>query len=259
MDCPWHILAALAGVGFLAGFVDAIAGGGGLLTQPALLLAGLPVDLVLGTNKGQSVFGSGMALVRYAHSPLLDRARAVRAFVPGLLGAALGVWLVTLLPARVLAPLVIVLLMAVAVFMIFYRPPQVHDAGRAGALREARKWAVLPIAFVIAAYDGFFGPGTGTFLILAYALYFHDSLDAASANAKVVNFASNLASMVIFAIKGWIVWKVALPMGAGQALGAWTGAHITIKAGRGMVRCVVLLISLALVAVLAWKLLTGRL
>jgi uncharacterized membrane protein YfcA len=259
MDLAWYILVALGVVGFVAGFVDSIAGGGGLLTQPALFFAGLPVDMVLGTNKGQSVFGSGMALVRYGHSPLLDRGRAVRSFVPGLAGAALGVFLVTLLPAKVLAPLVIVLLVCVAVFMIFYRPPGVHDAGQARALREARKWAIMPIAFAIATYDGFFGPGTGTFLILAYALYFHDSLDAASANAKVVNFASNLASMVIFACKGWIVWKVALPMGAGQALGAWTGAHVTIKVGRGMVRGVVIAISLALVGALAWKLLTGRL
>lgn len=251
MDFGWHILALLVVVGFAAGFVDAIAGGGGLLTMPALLVAGVPTELALGTNKGQSVFGSGMALLRYAHSPLLDRGRAVRSFVPGLLGAALGVLLVSLLRKDVLTPVVMVMLAGVAVFMIFYRPPKVHDAERAGELRQRRKWAVMPIAFVIAAYDGFFGPGTGTFLILAYALYFHDALDAASANAKVVNFASNLASMILFSLGGWVVWKVALPMGAGQALGAWLGAHVTIRRGRGVVRFVVLGVSLMLVGKLA--------
>src|SRR3954447_23484864 len=91
MDIPPHILLLLATVGLAAGFVDAIAGGGGLLTMPALLLAGVPVDLTLGTNKGQSVFGSGMALLRYGHSPLLDRKRAWVAFVPSLAGASAGV------------------------------------------------------------------------------------------------------------------------------------------------------------------------
>jgi len=251
MDIPVHILVLLGAVGLAAGFVDAIAGGGGLLTMPALLLAGVPVDLTLGTNKGQSVFGSGMALLRYGHSPLLDRKRAWVAFVPSLIGAALGVAAVLYLrqvnPA-VLRPMVMVLLAGVAVFMLFYRSPKV----RPDRVQRAVGWAAL-IGFVIAAYDGFFGPGTGTFCILAYALTYHDPLDAASANAKVVNFASNLASMAIFAWSGVILWKVAIPMAIGQAIGAWLGAHVTVKSGRGVVRIAVMVISLALVGRLAWQ------
>jgi uncharacterized membrane protein YfcA len=251
-DIPGHILVLLGTVGLAAGFVDAIAGGGGLITVPALMLtlipAGIPVSYALGTNKGQSVFGSGMALVRYAHSPLLDKKRARVAFLPSLVGAALGVEALLLLRAEVLRPLVMVLLAGVAVFMLFYRPPQV----KADQVRRSIRWAALS-GFVIAGYDGFFGPGTGTFCILAYALTYHDPLDAASANAKVVNFASNLASLVIFAWRGLIIWKVALPMAAGQAIGAWLGAHVTVKSGRGVVRIAVMVISLALVARRAWQ------
>jgi uncharacterized protein len=249
------MLAALGGVGLVAGFVDAIAGGGGLLTMPALLFfvpQTVPTQFVLGTNKGQSVFGSGMALARFAHSPLLDWKRCFVAFVPGLAGAAVGVWLLLRVDPKVLRPMVLGLLVCVAVFMMFYRVPHARPA-----LQKSRLWWAVPIALVIAFYDGFFGPGTGTFLILAYAMVFHDPLDAASANAKLVNFASNLAAMVIFAARGLVIWKMALPMAAGQAVGALCGAHVTIRAGKSLVRFAVILISLAFVAKLAWQLWHG--
>ena len=112
----------------------------------------------------------------------------------------------------------------------------------------------ISVAAAIAFYDGFFGPGTGMFLILAYAMLWNDPLHAASANAKVVNFASNLGSLITFAVLGRIIWKFALPMGCGQVLGALLGAHVTIKIGRGLVRYVVIVVSLALVIRLAWQL-----
>lgn len=229
-----------------AGLIDAIAGGGGLLTMPALLMAGLPPHLALGTNKGQSVFGSGIALVRYAHSPLLDRKRAARSFAAGLIGAAAGAWAVSLLAPEVLKPLVVALLAGVALFMLFYKPPHVSPE------RRIRPRVALMIALGLGAYDGFFGPGCGTFLILAYVLLLHDSLDEASANAKVVNFASNLASMAIFASRGNVMWAYALPMAAGQAIGALIGAHLTIKVGRPLVRYATLAVSLALLVKLVW-------
>jgi len=245
--------AALAVVGALAGFVDSIAGGGGLLTLPALLVAGLPPHLALGTNKGQSVFGSGSALVRFARSPLLDRRRARQGFPFALLGAAAGVALVSVVPQRLLTPLVMVLLLAVAVVVALRR-----TSAPSGPRRSRPAWLAAGIAAALAAYDGFFGPGTGTFLIMAYVALWNDPLDEASANAKVVNFASNLGSLAVFAAQGLVVWAVALPMGLGQALGAWTGAHLTVRRGRGLVRGFVILVSLALVLRLAWQLLTGR-
>ena len=249
----WAATAVLAFVGAVAGFVDSIAGGGGLLTLPALLVAGLPPHLALGTNKGQSVFGSGSALVRFARSPLLDRRRARQGFPFALLGAAVGVALVSVVPPRVLTPLVMVLLLAVAVVVALRRPPE-----PTGHRTSRPLWLAAGVAAALAAYDGFFGPGTGTFLIMANVALWHDPMDEASANAKVVNFAINLGSVVVFAAQGLVVWTVALPMGLGQALGAWIGAHLTVRRGRGLVRGFVILVSVALVLRLAWQLLAGR-
>ena len=246
------------GLGLLAlaaGTIDTIAGGGGLLTLPALIGAGLPPHLAMATNKGQSIFGSGTALARFARSHLFDGRRAWVSIVPALAGATLGAGLLILLALerpKVLNPLIITLLAAVAVFMIFYRPP--HER----APRTHRLiWPAIPIAFLIAFYDGFFGPGTGTFLILAYALVFHDPLDAASANAKLVNFCSNLASMILFAAKGWILWPIALPMAAGQMAGALIGAHITLRKGKRVVRVMTVLVCLALIGKVAWDFFHG--
>jgi uncharacterized protein len=237
-------------VGLAAGTVDTIAGGGGLLTLPAIIYLGLPPQICMATNKGQSVFGSGTALARFARSHLFDSRRALLSFLPAFLGAVLGVSLLMYLALHrptILNPLIIALLAAVAVFMIFYRPPHNRPP-----LEHRRLWAAIPIAFLIAAYDGFFGPGTGTFLILAYALVFHDPLDAASANAKLVNFCSNLVAMSLFALKGWILWKVALPMAAGQVAGAFIGAHITLRKGKAVVRIVTVLVCMGLIAKVAW-------
>ncbi len=243
---PFTVICLLTLTAFIAGLIDAIAGGGGLLTLPALVLAGLPPHAALGTNKGQAVFGSAVALLRYAHSPLLDRPRAIRSFIPGLLGSALGVTCVSLVDRENLRPVIVALLAAVAIFMLFYKPPHVSPAPR------VRPVLSIVIAFALAFYDGFFGPGVGTFLIIAYVLLMHDSLAHASANAKLVNFASNLAAMLLFAAQGNVLWHYALPMAAAQSLGAFTGAHLTIKHGRPLVRYATITVSLALLVKLSW-------
>lgn len=244
-----EVLLILTLVSFVAGFGDAIAGGGGLLTLPALLLAGLPPHLALGTNKGQSVFGSGMALFRFAQSPLLDRPRARQSVPPALIGSAIGVALVSVVPSTWLSVVVMVLL-AVVALLVAFRPLKNHPGRRSV---RPWSWAAL-VAAITAAYDGFFGPGTGTFLIMAYVWFWHDPLDAASANAKVVNFCSNLGALIVFALKGLTVWSVAIPMGLGQAAGGYLGAHLTIRRGQGLVRALVIVVSLALVIRLGWQL-----
>ena len=240
-------LAFLVAVAALAGFVDAIAGGGGLLTLPALLQLDMPMLATLGTNKGQSVFGSAMALLRYWHSPLLDRRRALASVAPGFLGAVVGVALVSLISPERLKPLVVVLLVCVAVPLMVRRPKSAIGPPRVRGLGM-----ILGVALLMGAYDGFFGPGVGMLLVITYNALWHDSLDAASANAKAVNFASNLGSMVYFAAAGHVVWSIALPMAAGQAIGGWCGAHTTIRAGQGLVRAAVLLLCLALVGRVVW-------
>ncbi|MGE5610746.1 MAG: sulfite exporter TauE/SafE family protein, partial [Bacillota bacterium] len=226
-----------------------IAGGGGLLTVPAIWLTGIDTHGVMGTNKGQSVFGSGTSLWRFTNSSLLDRRRALQSFVPALAGAAVGAQLVLQVPPRILTALIMTLLLAVAIFVVFQRPPQVTLAPRSRPF-----WIAAAVALTLAFYDGFFGPGTGTFLIFAYTLLWHDPLDAASANAKVVNFASNFASMITFAAQGQIHWRFAAPMAIGQILGGYLGTHLTIRLGRPLVRYTVVAVSVALILCLAWRL-----
>ena len=237
------VLLCLAALG--AGVVDAIAGGGGLITLPALLTVGLPPHLALGTNKGQSVFGSFAALVRFARGGLVDGGLARWTFPLGLTGALLGAALVMALEPAVLKPLVMVLLVAVALFLTFRRAPP--PGGHPVPARQRLLALGGLSALVIGAYDGFFGPGTGTFLIIAFSGLLGHTLRHASADAKVVNFASNLASVVLFASRGVVLWQVALPMAAAQFAGGWIGAHLAVRGGNELVRKVVLGVVLALV------------
>ncbi len=237
-----------------AGSIDAIAGGGGLLTLPALLATGLPPHLALGTNKGQSVFGSGAALARFARAGLVERRRAWVSFPAGLAGSFLGAALVLLIEPEVLRPLVLALLVAAALFLAFR--PSVRERDAAGPVFGSTVLAGA-IALGIGAYDGFFGPGTGTFLTIAFVLVLGDAMARASANAKVVNFASNLAAMILFASRGLVIWKVALPMAAAQLAGGWIGAQFAVRGGDRVVRRVVLAVVIALAAKLAADLVRG--
>ncbi len=242
----------LSAVSLVAGIIDAIGGGGGLLTVPALLGVGLPPHLAIATNKGQSTFGSFAATVRFARGGLVDARRAKVSFPLAIAGSLAGAALALAVPASTLRPVVIVLLAFAALFVGLRRAPpaRLEDAPpRRGALPIA-----AAIAFAVGAYDGFFGPGTGTFLILAFVAFLGDGLAHASAAAKVVNFASNLAALALFAARGAVVWRLALPMAACQLAGGWIGAHLAVRRGDAVVRRVVVAVALAAAAKLAWDL-----
>jgi uncharacterized protein len=253
LDVSLPALALLVGAAFVAGTVDAIAGGGGLVTLPALLAAGLPPAAALGTNKGQSVFGSGAALMRYARAGLVDGRVARVSFPAGLVGSLGGAALVLLVPPALLRPVVLGLLVVVAVVLA------VRPAAPAGPRESAHRSlpVAAAIALVIGAYDGFFGPGTGTFLIFAFVMFFGAGMREASADAKVVNFASNLAAVALFSTRGLVLWNVALPMAAGQFAGGLAGAHLAVRGGDRLVRWVVLLVVVALVVKLGLDLARG--
>jgi len=249
------VVAALTLVALVAGTLDAIAGGGGLLTVPALLWAGLPPHLALGTNKGQSVFGSGASLARYARGGLVDPRRARVTFPAGLAGAIAGATLVLAVPPETLRPVVIALLLGVSVFMLVARAPATSPGVNGGPDAARRRGGTVHaglLALAVGAYDGFFGPGTGTFLIVGFVALLGDGPARASAEAKVVNFASNLAAVALFAWRGVVLWKVALPMAAGQLAGGWLGAHLAIRRGDALVRGAVIAVAFAAAAKLAW-------
>jgi uncharacterized protein len=227
-----------------AGVVDAIAGGGGLLTLPMLLATGLPPHVALGTNKGQSVFGSLAALVRFSRSGLVRGELAAVTFPLGLVGSFCGAAMVLLMRPEVLKPLVLFLLVVVATFLAFRRGPPPGERPEPPHGRMLALGAV--IALLIGTYDGFFGPGTGTFLIISFSGLLGHSMTRASADAKVVNFASSFAAMALFAYRGVVLWHVALPMAAAQFTGGWIGAHLAVRGGDRLVRKVVLLVVVAL-------------
>jgi uncharacterized protein len=235
-------LALLALVSFLAGLVDSIAGGGGLLTVPALLTAGLPPHLALGTNKGQAAFGAVSSFASFWARDAIDRPRVPLAFSLGFVGSLGGAALLFLLSPERLRPIVLVLLVVAAAVV-----------GLRRTTHATKPWATYPrvalacLALALGAYDGFFGPGTGSILIVGNALLFGDNLTRASGNAKVVNLASNLAALLLFALRGTVIWKIALPMAAANTVGALVGSRLAVKRGDGFVRGVVLLVVLALV------------
>ncbi len=252
MDLSLPALVTLSVIAFVAGIVDAIAGGGGLITLPALLAAGLDPHFALGTIKGQSVFGSFAAVVRFARAGFIEPARAKVTFPLGALGAVAGAGLLLVLDREVLRPLVLVMLVAAGLFIAIKRPSNT-EAGPP----PARPLLIAGlIAVFIGAYDGFFGPGTGTFLIIAFVALLRESLPNATADAKVVNFASNLATVAMLGLAGKIIWAIALPMAAGQFLGGLVGASVAIKGGAPIIRTVVLFVLAGLVAKLAFDLLT---
>ncbi len=231
---------------FLAGIVDAIAGGGGLITLPALLMAGLPPHVALGTNKGQSVWGSGAALVAFWRAGRVDRTQAGLTFPLGFIGSAIGAQLVLLIEPEALQPVVIAMLVGAALLLVVRKPTRDEDEPVGDRARRYLIFACV-LAFAIGAYDGFFGPGTGTFLIVGFSALCGKTLPHATADAKVVNFASNLASLASFAIAGTVAWAVALPMAAGQLAGGVVGARLAIRGGAKLIRIMVLVVSGALV------------
>ena len=243
-----YLNVVLIAAAFVAGLVDAIAGGGGLVTLPALLAAGLPPHVALGTNKGQAVFGATTSALSFWRRGMVDRARAPLGFAAGFAGSCLGVLGVLAVPLRPLRVIVIVLLLIAAAVVLARRnvEPRAHSMGPAASAA-----ALAGIALVLGAYDGFFGPGTGSMLVVAFAIVFGDALTRASGNAKIVNLASNVAAMLLFARHGVVVWSIALPMAAANALGATTGAHLAVRNGDRLVRSVVLVVVAAIVVKLA--------
>lgn len=247
-------IAALAGAAFVAGFVDAIAGGGGLVTVPALLGFHLPTHFALGTNKGQSVFGATASVVSFARKGAIDRGRALPAFLFALVGAFAGAAIQLAVPKEPLRPVALALLV-VAAALVALRPVLLR--GAAPAEPRPRPSAAAAIAFVLGLYDGFFGPGTGTLLVIAYVTFLGDPMTRASGNAKVANFASNLASVVLFAVRGTVIWKISIPMAVGNALGAALGVRVALKRGDDFIRVVLLVVVVALALKLGWDIARG--
>lgn len=221
---------------FLAGFVDSVAGGGGLISLPAYLFVGIPAHLAAGTNKVVNGMGTCMATINYIRSGKVDLRAAVWAAVGALAGATVGARLALWFPEAVLQTCLLVALPVVAVILVVKK-----DFGRQPAREDRwtpRQRAALSvvIGLVIGMYDGLIGPGAGTFLIMAFTLVLGMDLLTASGCAKVGNLASNVASAVVWILGGKVLWALVPPAALCSILGNWCGARYAIRGGSGRVR-----------------------
>jgi uncharacterized membrane protein YfcA len=239
-----EILLLFAAVGLFAGAVDAIAGGGGLITVPVLILGGLDPASAVATNKLQGTFGTAMATGRFAKAGMIDfRSRetwllAGAAFAGAIVGAAL----VAIAPVEALRAALPFLLVAVALYFAF--SPRMSDVDAAGRLSPVA--FALAAAFPIGAYDGLFGPGAGSFYMIALVTLLGLGAVRAVARTKLLNLASNAAGLAVFIAAGAVVWSAGLAMAAGTLVGAQIGSGLALKHGVAIVRPLVILVALAL-------------
>lgn len=221
--------------GALAGFVDSIVGGGGLISVPAMLLTNLPPSVALGSNKLSSVFGALTASITYARSGMVEWPLVKKLLPVTFIGSLLGTLLVISIPPLYLKPIIIVLLISVLLFVLFKK-----DWGTVTTYAGASQKKLLFLglgALTIGFYDGFVGPGTGTFLIFMF-IYAGFNFLYSSGNAKLLNFVSNLGSLILFLGLGHVDYVLGLSAGAGQIIGATLGSRLAIKKGVGLVRFV---------------------
>jgi uncharacterized membrane protein YfcA len=235
-----------------AGLMDSIAGGGGLITVPALLALGLPPGQALATNKLQGSFGSGTALVRYARDGLVKRDEVLPAVAFTAVGAVAGTITVRYLPPAWLTWLIPALLAGIFLFLLF-RPEWGREA-RAARWTKGPFYTVFGLA--LGFYDGFLGPGTGTFWTIALAGLLGHGLVTATAQTKVANFTSNLVSLAVFALLGQVLWLLGLLMGLGQAIGARAGTRLAVTRGARFIRVVFLIVVAATLVKVLWTALT---
>jgi uncharacterized membrane protein YfcA len=242
-------LAVLFLTGLIAGLVDSIAGGGGLIALPVLLGVGLPPQIALGTNKLQSSFGSGSAMLTFIRSGKVKLRDCYTGIAFTAIGAALGAIAIQMLDPSFLRQFIPWLLFAIAIYTIITPRmgfEDIHPRMQQGPF-------FLLAGFTLGFYDGFFGPGAGSFwvMLLIFALGFN--MTKATAYTKVMNFTSNIASLVFFIAGGSVLWREGLIMGAGQFIGGRIGAHMVVSKGTSFIRPVFITMVLAITASLIWK------
>ena len=249
MEIELTTLALLALAGLVAGFVDSIAGGGGLLALPSLLLAGLDPVSALATNKLQGTFGTASATHTFWKKGLLHPREHVGEIVTVFIGSALGVLAVRFVSTDLLKQVMPVLLVAVALYFAF--------SPNLGKIIHPARLPLGVFSFAIAPligfYDGIFGPGTGSFFMLALVALFGIGLIEATGRTKLLNFTSNIAALVMFALGGKIIWAIGLTMGVAQVVGAQLGARVAIANGAKVIRPLLVVMCIAMAVRLFWN------
>ncbi|WP_107805073.1 TSUP family transporter [Campylobacter concisus] len=223
---------------FLGGFIDAIAGGGGLITLPAIMAMGVPPHLALGTNKLQGVFGSFTATLNFTKKGLIDYKECFIGIVFTFIGAAIGATLILFLNANFLKIIIPFLLIAIFIYTLFM--PKIGESDRAAKMNERLFYVVFGL--ILGFYDGFFGPGAGSFWMFAMVALIGLNLKKAVAHTKALNFTSNIVALGVFIAGGQILWLVGFLMAVGQILGAYFGSILVIKKEVKFIRTMFLIV-----------------
>lgn len=240
--------------GFAAGFVDSIVGGGGLIQLPAFFLAfpGLSPAMILGSNKFAAFSGTSLAAVRYVRNTPVQWKAVLPAIVTALIFAVIGAHLVSHFDKEMVRPLILILLVAVALYTYFQKDFGINAKGGVkGSMIIV--WSLLTGA-VLGLYDGFFGPGTGSFLIVIYISVFGFDFLNASVSAKLVNCATNGAALAAFIGSGNMVWEIAIPLAVFNMTGSWLGVRTALKRGRKFIRVFFLIVVSGMILKFAWDL-----
>lgn len=223
---------------FLGGFIDAIAGGGGLITLPAIMAMGVPPHLALSTNKLQGVFGSFTATLNFTKKGLIDYKECFVGIVFTFIGAAIGATLILFLNANFLKIIIPFLLIAIFIYTLFM--PKIGESDRAAKMNERLFYVIFGL--ILGFYDGFFGPGAGSFWMFAMVALIGLNLKKAVAHTKALNFTSNIVALGVFIAGGQILWLVGFLMAVGQILGAYFGSNLVIKKEVKFIRTMFLIV-----------------
>jgi uncharacterized membrane protein YfcA len=244
-----EILLLLFTAATVAGFVDAIAGGGGLITIPVLLLAQVPPLHALATNKLQGSFGSLTASVMLIRRGLVRFSKVRVLFLCSFAGAAIGAFAVQFVDAQALDLIIPFVLVTIA--MYFLLAPNAGAVDSKPRMKDStyRRVVVPTIGF----YDGMFGPGAGSFFSLAGVALRGQTLITATANAKVLNFASNIASLTVFVVGGKVLWTAGATMAVGQVIGAWGGSHAMVRGGAKVIRPMIVTVCCVMLGRYLWQ------
>ncbi|WP_242144645.1 MULTISPECIES: TSUP family transporter [unclassified Bacillus cereus group] len=243
-DIHLYTLLFLVVAGFLAAFIDSVVGGGGLISIPALLFTGLPPSTAIATNKLASSMGALMSTISFIRSGNVNLKLVSKLFPLTFIGSILGAFVVKLISPEILKPLILLLLIAVAIYTIMKK-----DWGKDAiynGMTTKKKIIFSIIIFIIGFYDGFFGAGTGSFLLFTFLIMGFDFIQSAG-NAKVLNFGSNIAALFIFLYLDVVHFAYGIPMGIAMVLGAFVGSNFAIKKGVSYVRILFIIVTLVLI------------
>lgn len=224
---------------FLAGLVDSIAGGGGLISLPIYMIAGLPVHNAIATNKFSSTFGTGLSCARFIRHGMANLRLAVPSVIAAIAGSTLGAHLSMVISEKILRGIVFAALPVAAFFVLNKR--LFNDRGAEHAQLDARTVVVAVLsAFVIGMYDGFYGPGTGTFLIIAFTVAAHLSIRTANAQAKIINLTTNITALTIFLLNGKCIISLGVAAALCNILGNYVGSGLVMEKGAAIVRPIII-------------------